>query len=58
MRVRVQVLGAERVLQLQEPKACIDVMLGVIALCSGERDLEECAALSNITRDCPPSLPI
>jgi hypothetical protein len=35
-----ETLGEERVLQIQHPKACIDVMLGAIALTSGARDLE------------------
>jgi len=33
-------LGAERVLMIKNPKACIDVMLGAIALTTGARDLE------------------
>jgi hypothetical protein len=35
------VLGPARVMRLWEPKACVDVMLGVIALLSGARTLEE-----------------
>ena len=34
-------LGEERVLHITNPKACIDVMLGAIALTSGARTLEE-----------------
>jgi hypothetical protein len=33
------ILGEERVLDIVTPKACIDVMLGAIALTSGARDL-------------------
>jgi hypothetical protein len=33
-------LGEERILMIQHPKACIDVMLGAIALTTGARDLE------------------
>jgi len=33
-------LGKERVLPLITPKACVDVMLGAIALTSGARDLD------------------
>ena len=33
-------LGEERVLDIVTPKACVDVMLGAIALTSGSRDLE------------------
>ena len=35
----VEALGQERVLDIVTPKACIDVMLGAIALTSGTRDL-------------------
>jgi hypothetical protein len=35
-----EILGKERVLNISEPKACIDVMLGAIAITSGARDLE------------------
>lgn len=35
-----QGIGEERVLNIVTPKACIDVMLGAIALTSGSRDLE------------------
>jgi len=34
-------LGSERVLHITNPKACIDVMLGAIALTSGSRTLDE-----------------
>ena len=34
-------LGSERVLQMNTPKACVDVMLGAIAITSGKRNLEE-----------------
>ena len=36
-----EVLGCERILKMHTPKACIDVMLGAIALTSGTRTLEE-----------------
>jgi hypothetical protein len=35
-----ETLGEERVLMINNPKACIDVMLGAIALTSGHRTLE------------------
>jgi len=34
------VLGEERVLKMNNPKACVDVMLGAIAITSGARTLE------------------
>jgi hypothetical protein len=34
------VLGPERILKLKTPKACVDVMLGAIALTSGTRNIE------------------
>lgn len=34
-----KILGEERVLDIVTPKACVDVMLGAIALTSGARDL-------------------
>lgn len=37
----VQALGEEWILELQTPKAVIDVILGVIALTSGSRTMEE-----------------
>lgn len=37
----MSVLGEERVLKIDHPKACIDIMLGAIALTSGKRTLEE-----------------
>lgn len=36
-----QALGEERVLSVHTPKACIDVILGAIAITSGNRSLEE-----------------
>lgn len=33
-------LGAERVIDIFTPKACIDTILGVIAIVSGARNLE------------------
>ena len=36
----INTLGIERVLEVESPKACIDVILGVIALTSGTRSLE------------------
>lgn len=36
----VSTLGAERVLKIHDPKACIDIILGAICLTSGTRDLE------------------
>lgn len=37
----VKALGNERVLDINNPKACIDIILGAIALTSGARTLEE-----------------
>jgi len=34
-----ETLGEERILEISHPKACVDVMLGAIALTSGTRDL-------------------
>lgn len=36
-----KMIGKERVLQMKTPKACVDVMLGAIALTSQKRTLEE-----------------
>ena len=36
----VNALGRERILEIQTPKACIDVILGAIAITSGSRTLE------------------
>ena len=33
-------LGEERILKMKNPKACIDVILGAIAITAGERTLE------------------
>ena len=33
-------MGVERILEMKTPKACIDVILGAIALVSGSRTLE------------------
>lgn len=33
-------IGAERILRISEPKACIDIMLGAICLTSGSRNLD------------------
>ena len=33
-------LGPERILRFKTPKACIDVLLGAVALTSGSRDLK------------------
>eukprot|EP00771_Trimastix_marina_P002773 gnl/Trimastix_PCT/393.p1 GENE.gnl/Trimastix_PCT/393~~gnl/Trimastix_PCT/393.p1 ORF type:complete len:286 (-),score=84.13 gnl/Trimastix_PCT/393:545-1402(-) len=35
-----EAIGAERVLHLERPKACVDIMLGAIALQSGSRSLD------------------
>lgn len=35
-----EALGAERILEMKTPKACIDVILGAIALTSGARTME------------------
>eukprot|EP00350_Pseudokeronopsis_sp_OXSARD2_P011250 CAMPEP_0170564242 /NCGR_PEP_ID=MMETSP0211-20121228/71805_1 /TAXON_ID=311385 /ORGANISM="Pseudokeronopsis sp., Strain OXSARD2" /LENGTH=40 /DNA_ID= /DNA_START= /DNA_END= /DNA_ORIENTATION= len=32
-----EILGEARVLRMKDPKACVDVMLGAIALTSGKR---------------------
>lgn len=37
----INVLGEERVLKINHPKACIDIMLGAIAITSGKRTLDE-----------------
>jgi hypothetical protein len=37
----VDTLGEERILKITEAKACVDVMLGAIAITSGQRTLEE-----------------
>ncbi len=37
----IEALGTEWILEMQTPKACIDVILGVIALTSGARTMEE-----------------
>lgn len=34
-------LGKERILNLKNPKACVDVMLGAIAITSGQRTMQE-----------------
>eukprot|EP00300_Choanocystis_sp_HF-7_P006000 c14418_g1_i1.p1 GENE.c14418_g1_i1~~c14418_g1_i1.p1 ORF type:complete len:617 (+),score=106.06 c14418_g1_i1:54-1853(+) len=36
-----QLIGADHVLTLHDPKACVDIMLGAIAIVSGARTLEE-----------------
>ncbi len=36
-----EAIGPERILDVQTPKACIDVVLGAIAITSGARNLEE-----------------
>ena len=36
----INTLGIDRVLEVETPKACIDVILGAIAITSGTRDLE------------------
>lgn len=36
-----QAIGPERILDVKTPKACIDVILGAIAITSGSRNLEE-----------------
>ena len=35
-----EALGKERILPMKTPKACVDVMLGAIAITSGRRTLE------------------
>ena len=41
IRQWVQALGKERVIEIYTPKACIDIILGIIALTSGTRTLDE-----------------
>lgn len=36
----IRAIGKERVLRMQTPKACIDVILGAISITSGVRTLE------------------
>ncbi len=36
----IETIGEERVLQFDEPKACVDIMLGAIALTTGVRTLD------------------
>jgi hypothetical protein len=33
-------VGANRIMKLENPKACVDAMLGVISICSGSRTLD------------------
>lgn len=41
MKQWIKALGKERILNVETPKACIDVMLGTIAITSGARSLQE-----------------
>ena len=36
----VEALGADRILSILDPKACVDTMLGVVAISSGKKTLE------------------
>lgn len=36
-----EALGADHILPLETPKACVDVMLGAISITSGSRTLEQ-----------------